>query len=306
MNNNQNASKRQRINQESSKHGVVTERRVKDAAKDKSPKKFTLLKPSNWLRHTSTKHEQSLAHGYYQEPCPAHFDGVSGLNTKDLTLAFIKSMCPNWLRIYVTVQFQGKPRLEFAHRVLHEAAILRDKSLIGPNFNRTSNARYRTIDWFFEEQGAGANSGNRHYHGIVLIAPDHPEIQEVERSITNAVIEGMVRHLTKSQSPNANANHHSKLLNRQNAKSGKVVLAERCLNAASCLGYSMKQFDISKEHFASMDYMPKEQLKRIGIINKDAVTNFIEALPDPPRYVRQLSALEREAQSTPHPRGAWM
>ena len=66
MNNNQNASKRQRINQESSKHGVVIERRVKDAAKDKSPKKFTLLKASNWLRHTSTKHEQSLAHGYYQ------------------------------------------------------------------------------------------------------------------------------------------------------------------------------------------------------------------------------------------------
>ena len=306
MNNNQNASKRQKINQESSKRGVVTERRVKDAAKDKSPKKVTLLKPSNWLRHTSTKHEQSLAHGYYQEPCPAHFDGVSGIGTKALTEAFIKSMCPNWLRIYVTIQFQGKPRLEFAYRVLKEAAILRDKSLIGRNFNRTNNARYRTIDWFFEEQGAGANSGNRHYHGIVLITPDHPKLQEVERAITNAVIEGMVRHLTKSQSPNANANHHSKLLNRQNAKSGKVVLAERCLNAASCLGYSMKQFDICKEHFASMDYMPKEQLKRIGMINKDAVTNFIEALPDPPLYVRRLSALEREAQSTPHPGGAWM
>lgn len=275
---------------------------AKDQAR--SPNNVTLLRANNWIRRDTGKWEQSIAHRYYQEPRPVDFDGVSGWKTKILTEAFVKSMCPNWVRIYVTIQFQGKPSLEYAHRVLNEAAILRDKYLIGSTFNRPRNARYRTMDWFFEEQGSGANSGNRHWHGLVLIAPDHPAIHGVEEAITQAVIEGMVRHLTKSRSRTAESAHRLKLVNRQRAASGKVVVAERCLNSASCLGYSMKQFDISKEHFASLDYMPTSQLKRLGQLNKDAFTKLATALPGPPRYARRLTALEREAQSTPHPEGA--
>jgi len=306
MNENRSASEGQRPNQESTKHRAALERKAKDAAENKSPQKVTLLKASNWLRRSSFKHEQSLAHRYYQEPRPAHFDGVSGIGTKTLTEAFIKSMCPNWIRIYVTIQFQGRPIAGLAHQVLYEAAILRDKWLIGTNFNRAINAKHRTIDWFFEEEGAGANSGNRHFHGIVLINPEHPRIQSAEEVIARAVIEGMVRHLTRPDTPAARVNHRRELMSRQGSASGKVVVAERCLNAESCLVYSMKQFDVSKEHFASLDHMPKKQLGRIGMLNKDVATKLIEALPEPPLYARRLSASEREAQSTPHPEGVWM
>ena len=303
MNNNQNTSKRQRINQESSKHGVVIERQAKETTHESSPRKVTLLKASNWVRRPSSDSEKSLAHRYYQEPCPVHFDGAAGIGTKTLTEAFIKSTCANWTRIYVTIQFQGKPEIGLAKRVLKEAAILRDIALTEGRYNRPSNARYRTIDWFFQEQGGGANSGNTHFHGIVIIAPDHPRILDVENAIVDSVITGMARHLARPWSEEAVARHRQKLMMRQQAQSGKVVVVERSLNPDSCLAYSMKQFDIYKHYFSSLDHMPSMQLKRIGRLNKDAVTNFIEALPDPPLYVRRLSALEREAQSTPHPGG---
>ena len=303
MNENQNAAKGPKQKAKSSKRGVVLERQAKETTHETSPRKVTLLKASNWVRRASSESEQSLAHRYYQEPCPVHFDGTAGIGTKTLTEAFIKSTCANWTILYVTIQHQGRPEIGLAKRVLKEAAILRDIALTEGRYNRPSNAMYRTLDWFFEEQGGGANSGNRHFHGIVIIAPDHPRILDVENAIVDSVITGMARHLARPWSEEAVERHRQTLMMRQQAQSGKVVVVERCLNPNSCLAYSMKQFDIYKHYFSSVDHMPSAQLKRIGRLNEESAKNFNAALPAPPRYAQRLTAQEREAQSTPHPEG---
>ena len=105
--------------------------------------------------------EKRQCYPFYQEAADLGSDGLSGFSTKTLYRALVEAMLPNWDRIFVTIQFQGKPRLEAAQRVLHLASQLRDRRMLGGGYTRPSMAQRRTIDWYFPEEGSGSNSGHR-------------------------------------------------------------------------------------------------------------------------------------------------
>jgi hypothetical protein len=258
----------------------------------------SLLRVSDLKRRSPEPWEETLAYRCFQEPHPIHFDGVSGFTTKQLTEAWIQSICPDWVRVFVTIQFQGKPGKEMTEKTLKEASILRDKLLVGEKFNRRGSAQLRTLDFFFEEEGAGKNSGNRHFHGLVLIAPNHPKLHAIEQSLVDSVSMAMVRHLSMGAPKMTDFQHQQVLARKQSGESGKVIVAERCLNRACALGYSMKQFDVSKSYLSCIDYIDAAQLKKLPQIRRE---DFLAALPKAPRYARQYSVCELAAQGTPPP-----
>ena len=255
----------------------------------------TLLRVNALKRRPCEPWEEHLAYRCFQQPRPISFDGTSGFTTKQITEAMIKSICPAWHRIFVTVQFQGMPARERAMKVLREAAVLRDKGLIGKHFNRQKFALHRTIDFFFEEQGAGVNSGTRHFHGLVLISPTHPRLEMIETAISESVIEAMAWGL--SRGTRTGPQHRDDLQRKQSHASGKVVMAERCLNRACALGYSMKQFDVMKgEYFTSINDIDSKQIRRMPPI-KDQ--DFRAALPGAPTYATPYSVFEYARHSPP-------
>lgn len=234
---------------------------------------------------------EHLCHPFYQEAADLGSDGTAGFSTKALYRALVKAMLPNWNRIFVTIQFQGKPRLETAQKVLHLASQLRDRRMLGGRYTRPSMAQQRTIDWYFPEEGSGENSGNLHVHGVVLINPTHRYLGSIEKILERTTMDAMVK-VDRTMTLET-------LLRKQLHTSGKVVVAERCLNGQKALQYSMKQFDLAETCISSIDVMPGDQLQRLRDIDPKV---FAAALPKRPRAAPRLTPYERARLGTP-PRG---
>ncbi len=151
-------------------------------------------------------------------------------------------------------------------------------------------AQQRTIDWFFPEEGSGANSGNVHVHGVVLINPTHRYLSSIEEILEQATIDAMVK---VDRTMNLET-----LQRKQSNQSGKVVVAEHCLNGEMALQYSMKQFDLAGTCISSIDVMPGAQLKRLRAIDPEL---FMAALPQRPRVAPRLTPEQRARMGTPPP-----